>query len=165
VASRWLGILVLALLPLAVVPLVGTSAAAVSALIVTLVACMLLARRIGWVSRPMWWTTAVAALGVLGGVVGAGSAVYALVAVGGTALYVQRVGMGFAALVLAAIAGVGSLIAGQKPVAGAAVVVVAGLAGAVAINLFYINTFYVLAVPFWLIAAVVALMGPSTPSR
>jgi hypothetical protein len=35
--------------------------------------------------------------------------------------------------------------------------VLCGFAGAVAINLYYINTAYVLAVPFWLLSAILFL--------
>jgi hypothetical protein len=63
------------------------------------------------------------------------------------------------------VAGAGGLLAVRRPATGAAVMVVTGLLGAVAINLFYINTYYVLAVPLWLIAAVTALTSSTARQR
>jgi hypothetical protein len=71
--------------------------------------------------------------------------------------------LGYAALALSVVAGAGGLLAVRRPAAGAAVMVATGLLGAVAINLFYINTYYVLAVPLWLVAAAAALA--SAPAR
>jgi hypothetical protein len=49
-------------------------------------------------------------------------------------------------LALSVIASAAGLPA-ARPASGAAVIVAAGLLGALAINLFYINTYYVLALP------------------
>jgi hypothetical protein len=157
--TRWLAIIVLVLLPVAAAPLVGTSVAAVSAVMVVLVVGILFARARGW--RPgLRWTVAVAALTLLGGVIGVVSAASGLLAVQGVVPYTERVGFGYAALVLAVIAGAAGLSAAKWSRASAAIIVGAGVAGAVAINLFYINTYYLLAVPPWLTAAVAALMAP-----
>ncbi len=48
---------------------------------------------------------------ILGGVVGVGSAIYAVIEVGGVAPYGERVMFGLAALVLAVIAGAGGVLA------------------------------------------------------
>ena len=164
-ATRWLAILALALLPLAATPLVGLWAAGVSGLILAVLAGALLVGFTGWRPGHRWWGVLVPGLAALGGFIGVGSAVYAVVAVGDVMPYAERVGAGYAALALAALAGAGGLLAVRRPAAGAAVIVVAGLLGAVAINLFSINTYYVLAVPLWLVAAIAALATAPAPER
>jgi hypothetical protein len=156
-AGRRLAILVLALLPIAAVPLVGTWVTSVSVLILAVVAILVLTSFIGWQPGGMWRGAVVPSLAVLGGLIGAGSAVYALIAVGGVVPNTDRVSMGYAAMALSGAAGAAGLLAARRPATSAAIMVVAGLLGGVAINLFNINTYYVLAVPLWLIAAVVAL--------
>jgi hypothetical protein len=156
-AGRSVAILVLALLPIAFVPLVGTWVTSVTVLILALLASLLVAALLGWRAGPLWRKAVVPSLSVLGGLIGVGSAVYALTTVGGVVPYSDRVSMGYSAIALSVAAGGAGLLAARRPATSAAITVGAGLVGGVAINLFYINTYYILAVPLWLIAAVVAL--------
>ena len=90
---------------------------------------------LGWTSAPRGWRGQfTAALALAGGTVGVGGAVSALLTVGTEPVYSVRVGFGWAALALA-------------------------MLGAAAINHFYINTPYLLAVPLWLAALAFLLMG------
>ena len=140
-------ILLLVLLPVALMPLLGAWVLAVSALLL-----LLLLVQIG----PAWSQRLVLLAGALGGLIGVTNAGSALLAVGGVAPYSDRAGFGWAALVLAIVAAGGGLLALRQPRAGAALMILSGLAGAVAINLFFINTFYVLALACWLPGAILA---------
>ena len=163
-AARWLAIVVLALAPLAAAPLVGVwPAVGLSGLLLAAAASLLLARVGGWRPGARAWIALVPGLAGLGSLVGAVSAVYALLSVGGLDPYAQRAGLGWAALVLALGAGAAGVLARRRPVAGAAAMIAAGLLGTLAMNLFSINTFYVLAVPLWLVAAFAALATSSPP--
>lgn len=104
-------------------------------------------------------TTLVCVAALLGSAIGVLSAIQALLAVGGAPTYSARLWAGWAALILAALTGAGGLVALRRPGLASGLIAVAGLLGAVAINLFYINTFYVLAVPFWLVAAMLGLLA------
>ena len=141
-------ILLLVLLPVALMPLLGAWVLAISALLL-----LLLLVQIG----PAWGQRLVLLAGALGGLIGVVNAGTALLTVGGTEPYSARAGFGWAALVLAVVAAGGGLLALRRPRAGAALMLLSGLAGAVAINLFFINTFYVLALACWLPGAVLAL--------
>jgi hypothetical protein len=57
---------------------------------------------------------------------------------------------------------VGGILTLRRRYLGALVIVLAAIVGGVAINLFSINTFDVLAVPLWLIAAILAATASST---
>ena len=103
--------------------------------------------------------TAVLVLALLGGLIGVANAIWALVAVGGEPAYAGRVLFGWAALLLALLAGAAGFLARTRPGLAGLISVVAGVLGFVAINLYYINTFYVLALLFWLAAGVVGLIA------
>jgi hypothetical protein len=99
-------------------------------------------------------------LGLVAGLVAAGSAVSALTAVGRDPLYQPRLGFGLTALLLAGVTLLGAWDAQTHPVRGAVSMLVAGGLGTLAINLYYIDTLYVLAVPLWMVGALLALLSP-----
>src|SRR5699024_9689645 len=83
----------------------------------------------------------VAVLGMLGGLIGIGSATQALLMVGGDPTYGQRVGLGWLALALAGAAGgVGLLVPTHRVIMALAIVVLAVI-GTGAMYAFWINTF------------------------
>jgi hypothetical protein len=84
--------------------------------------------------------------GALGAIVSVYSAMQAIVEVGSQAPYDQRAGLGWLALALAAAAGLASTQATTRPAAAGTTMLVTSTAGFIAINLFYINTFYSLGV-------------------
>ncbi|HEV7663111.1 MAG TPA: hypothetical protein VGQ62_06215 [Chloroflexota bacterium] len=88
-----------------------------------------------------------------GGVIGVSSASFAIATVGGSPQYDTRIVFGWAALALAAAATFGGLEVHASTAVWRAVTVLASLLGAAAISLFYINTYYWAAVPFWILAA------------
>lgn len=98
-------------------------------------------------------------LGVLGGIVGLFNAIFAFIAVGGDPAYSYRLWADWAALVLAVLAGVSALFIFTRPVLASFVMLILGIAGFFCINLFYINTFYILAPLLWIIGLVVALIS------
>jgi hypothetical protein len=97
-------------------------------------------------------------LGVLGGIIGLVSAISAFVAVGADPAYSARIWAGWLALVLAALAGVAAIFITRRPFAAILTMLISGVLGFLSINLFYINTFYVLAIVPWLIAAALAVL-------
>jgi hypothetical protein len=109
--------------------------------------------------------TGALALGLAGGLLAAGSAVSALLAVGRDPLYEPRLGFGIAALLLAGVTGLAALDVLAHPGRGALLMLGAGALGAVSINLYYINTLYVLALPLWLLGTLAALWSraPRSP--
>ena len=143
-------ITLLVLLPVALLPVIGWWVLLVSAGLALLLLQQTRSTRLARLALL---------LALLGGVIGIGSAATALLAVAAEPAYAPRAGFGWLALVLAALAACGGLMAGRWPVASAAITVMAGLAGAVAINLFWINSFYLAAVPCWLASGVLATLG------
>jgi hypothetical protein len=103
------------------------------------------------------WASLVMAL--LGAGLAIPSAIQALMLVGADPVYSTRIGMGIAALAFAFIAALSGLLALRRPGVAAILITVAMVGGAITINLFYINTLYVFAVPFWLLAAFLALIA------
>ncbi len=101
-------------------------------------------------------------VGVLGGIIGLVSAISAFVAVGADPAYSVRLWAGWLALLLAVLAGVAALFMTTRPAAAGLTMLIGGFAGFVCINLFYINTFYGLAVPLWIVAAALALISART---
>jgi hypothetical protein len=99
-------------------------------------------------------------LGVLGGVVGALAAVSAILVnwppgVGNPSP--SGVGFGLVAFVLAALAGAGGMLTRSRPALASLMLVLGSVLGFIAINLSSINTWYALALPLCLTAAVFAL--------
>lgn len=102
-------------------------------------------------------------VGLLGGIVGVYSAAGALVALGGLPGYGDRAGFGWAALVLALLASTGGFLAPAHRLAAGLLMMGAGFLGSVAINFFYINTFYLIAGFLWLVGAALVLLEPRKP--
>ena len=102
---------------------------------------------------------------ILGGVIGVSSAGQALLAVGNQPVYQDRVAFGWAALVLALFATGAIGLARTRPGVAAVIMIVDGLLGLGAILLFYINTWYALAVPCWLLAAALIFMEDRRPAQ
>ena len=146
----------LVLLPAALVGWVGWWVLAVPAAVLV---SLLLGRRLRIPHGQ--WDVAVTATTLLGGIVGVSSAGLAIAEVGGLQPYDTRVALGWIALALAATAtGVGLSIP-ARAAASSIAMVFAGLVGALAISFFYVNTFYFVAVPLWLVAAMSRLASPS----
>jgi hypothetical protein len=103
-------------------------------------------------------------LGVLGGIVGLVSAITAFVAVGGEAAYSARLWAGWAALLLALAATAAAVLISNRPTLASLAMLISGILGFVCINLFYINTFYVVAVPLWIVATALALISARVPT-
>lgn len=95
----------------------------------------------------------------LAGAVAVLSAIQAIAEVGGAPVYRERLPLGLVALLAGALLIVAGFDARRHPVRGAATLAVAGLAGSVAINVFYINTVYVLSLPLAILAAIAALLS------
>jgi hypothetical protein len=165
---RTFWLLLTALIPVAVAAPVAASAPLVGNWAIGFSGLLLLVAVAALVIGGPWWMRLARLMGVLGGTIGVYSATAELLAVGDTWPYETRVGFGVAALVLAVVAGASGVLVSGRPRACAAVMAFSGLLGAVAVNLFYINTAYVLAVPFWLLGATLALVAPKAlahPSR
>lgn len=103
-------------------------------------------------------------LGILGSLIGVFSAISAFVVIGGDPAYSSRLWAGGASLALAALAGVATIFITARPIAGSLTMLIGGMIGFVCINLFYINTFYGLAIPLWLIGTVLAWISARTPA-
>jgi len=165
----------LALLALATGPVLGTGVANVVAafIVVVGIASAVLSRR--WTSGEqglgegppsnngcVWISTS---LGLLGGLVAAGNAVFALMHLSGDVHYGERAVFGWAALLLGLAASAGALLIRARPWVATALLVGGSLLGFVAINLYYINTYYFLAVPLCLLAPALAWGGrPGGPA-
>jgi hypothetical protein len=91
-------------------------------------------------ARPPARTPAV--VGALGGAVCAYTAVRAILAVGGDPAYAGRLGFGIAAFALGLLATFAAPVATVRPRLAALIMLLAGTLGFVAINLYYINTWY-----------------------
>lgn len=111
-----------------------------------------------------WPAYAANGLATLGGVIAIISAAYAILEVGGLPSFRDRMPLGILALIVAFAANFGGAIVLRQPKRGAIIILISSVVGIVAINLFYINTFYVVAAPFWWLAAAIAWFVV-TPSR
>lgn len=103
------------------------------------------------------------ALGILGALAGITASAYAFViymvnGLNGTGNpYASRVGYCIAAFLLAIIAGVGAALLPRQTLLGSILLVAGSILGFLSINLMYTNTWYALAVPLCLLAAILAL--------
>jgi hypothetical protein len=93
------------------------------------------------------WQVAAAATALLGGAVGVSSAGVAIATMGGAPPYDGRVGLGWTALALAFAATVVGLATPARPVGSSVAMTLAGFMGAVAMSLFYMNTYCFAALP------------------
>lgn len=149
----------LILLPAALAPLVGFAGVGVSGLLAVVA---LLARRRG--RAAAWWAWLPVPVALLGSSVGVSSVITAFIASAAdrenAAAYAARAGFGWLALLCAAVAAGAGLLAVSHPRVAGVVLLLGGLVGGIAINLFYINTWYVGAVLLWWLGALVALVAP-----
>jgi hypothetical protein len=159
--ARGAAIALLVLLPVAAISVVGAGALAVSALLLLIIG----ARRLVAPSGPRSAGRAGAAAALAGGAVRVAATAAALASAGAVSPYSARAPFGWAALVFALLAAGGGLLAPARPVAAGALMVAGGLAGAVAITLFTVDSWYALALPFLLAGAVLALLprGAAAP--
>lgn len=156
---RGMAIGIATLLMLAVTPWLGWGVVVVLAALLLLLA---LTMRVRWTHRRR----IAQVVGVCGGVVGAGSTLAALGAVGNQPVYAARATFGVLALALALGALVGALLVSSRPVTARVLLLGGSLLGFIAINLFYINTLYLLALPLcWFSAALTAGARTDTTSR
>jgi energy-coupling factor transporter transmembrane protein EcfT len=96
-------------------------------------------------------------LGVAGGVIAIASSISALLTVGGNPQYQSRLWAGCLTLALSVLAGSAAIFIARRPVAASIVMSLSGLVGFFSINLYYINTWYILALPIWLVALILAV--------
>ena len=104
------------------------------------------------------------ALGILASLIGVLSAISALSAVGGDPAYSARLWAGWASLVLALLAGVATVFMTTRPRAASLTMLISGMIGFVCINLFFIDTFYMLAIKLWFLGTILAWISASTPA-
>ncbi|HEV2656546.1 MAG TPA: hypothetical protein VGT82_16385 [Ktedonobacteraceae bacterium] len=103
-------------------------------------------------------------LGVAGSVISIASVISALLTVGSDPLYQSRLWVGWLTLALSALAGSAAILIVRRPVAASIVMSLSGLLGFLCINLYYINTWYILALPIWLVALILAVSS-QIPNR
>jgi hypothetical protein len=65
--------------------------------------------------------------------------------------------VGWLTLALSALAGAAAILITRHPVTASIIMFLSGLLGFLCISLFYINTWYVLALPVWLIALIIGV--------
>ncbi len=104
-------------------------------------------------------------LGFAGGVIAIASSISALLTVGGNPQYQSRLWTGWLTLVLSVLAAIAAILIVRRPVAASIVMALSGLAGFLCINLYYINTWYVLALPVWLVALILAVSSQISVRR
>lgn len=98
-------------------------------------------------------------IGALGSILGIFWAGLALVQVGNDPLYHPRLWAGIAALVFAVLAGAALLLIPRRPGLASGCILLSGALGFLCINLFYINTFYILALLCWIVTSILALIS------
>ncbi len=134
----------LVLFPAALVHVLGWSGPAASGLL-----ALVLAVRFGSGGHGAnWWMRSAMGAALLGSVVGVASVIAAFADAGG-----DRSGFGWLALLGAIAAAVAALLSLTHPRLAAIMLVMSGIVGGIAINLFYINTAYGAAVLLWWLGA------------
>lgn len=98
-------------------------------------------------------------IGILGTLLGVFWAIFALVQVGNDPLYHPRLWAGVAALIFAVLAGSAALLIPRRPGLASIFILLSGVIGFLCINLFFINTWYILALLCWIAAALLALLS------
>lgn len=102
-------------------------------------------------------------LGALGGIVAVLSVANGFVSVGADPVYRSRAFFAIVALVLGIIAAVSGFLPRTHPAVAAALMLAAGTLGFLATLPWYINTFYVMALPLWIIGAALLVAGSRSP--
>jgi hypothetical protein len=102
------------------------------------------------------------ALGMLASVIGVLSAISPLSAVGADPAYSARLWAGWASLVLAILGGVAAISITTRPRPASLIMFSSGMLGFICINLYSIDTFYLLAIPLWLIGTLLAWISAET---
>lgn len=100
-----------------------------------------------------------ALIGLLGGIAAVVSVASGYAAIGADPLYEPRWGFGAAALLLGIIAGLSGLIPRLHAGAAGGIMFVAGVLGFLCTLVWYLNTWYVVALPLWLLGALLLLLG------
>lgn len=101
--------------------------------------------------------------GALGGAVAVISVANGFVAVGGDPRYEARAIFAIMALVLGIVAAVSGFIPRLHPAAASGLMLGAGILGFLATLPWYINSYYVVALPLWLVGAVALIAGGRAP--
>lgn len=104
-------------------------------------------------------------LSLIGGGVAVASVVRGFLEIGSDPNYQGRLAFGVAALLLGALAGIAAFLPGMRPAMASVVIIVAGILGFAATLPWYINTFYVAALPLWIIGAAFLLFGGFSARR
>ncbi len=157
--ATWIAtVVLLALLPLAAVPFLGWLVLVLPALTLLLLAARGLTRRDGG-----GWEWAAVAVGLLGGGIGGGVAASTLLEVGRVAPYSGRAGFGWAALALAGLAMAGGGLARTHRRLAVGLLLLGSTVGSAAMALFWLNSWYVAALPLCWFAAALALLRPRGP--
>jgi len=101
-------------------------------------------------------------LGMLASALGALSAISALSAVGADPAYSARLWAGWASLVLVILAGIAAILITTRPRAASLTMLISGIIGFVCINLFFIDTYYLLAIQLWFLSTILACISSAT---
>jgi len=101
-------------------------------------------------------------LGMLASLIGVLSAISAFNTVGSDPAYSYRLWAGWASLVLAILAGIAAIFMTTRPRAASLTMLISGMLGFVCISLYYIETFYMLAVLLWFIGTILAWISTIT---
>ena len=102
-------------------------------------------------------------LGMLASLIGVLSAISAFNTVGSDPAYSYRLWAGWASLVLAILAGIAAILIAMRPRVASLTMLISGMVGFVCINLFFIDTFYILAIQLWFLSTILACISASTP--
>lgn len=148
-------IVCLILFPAALVPILGWTILAASGLLVLVLALLLLRPKSTRQRVDLPLRLAIG-LAVLGGIVGAASVITAVASYDDAG---ARIGFAWFALGCAVAAAGTVFLAPRHPALAGIILVMGGLAGGIAINLFSINTAYGAAVPLWWLAALILFAG------
>jgi hypothetical protein len=104
-------------------------------------------------------------LGLVGGALAVVCVVSGFMDIGADPLYQSRMGFGVAALALGIIAGISGFLPRLHPAAASVLMFVAGTLGFLATLPWYINTFYIAALPLWIVGAALMLAAGFAPRR
>jgi len=140
------------LFPAALTPVLGWAGLAASGLL-----ALVLTIGLGRKSRGAgWWAWLTRGLILLGSIVGAAGVMAAFLITTAneySGAYGARAALGWLALACTAAAAGAALLAIRRPYLAGSILVLSGVIGGIAINLFYVNTAYGAAVFLWWLAA------------